>query len=666
MATLGVSAQTIVPVTPRVNPVMASPAEGHVSIGTFAPAAAPAQQLRAPQSRSGEEMTMPFSLAGNPYTALYLNGQSAGNEVWQAFEMDEATVKQFAGNRITAISFYTPANTYSLNPIREATVFLTYDLEEEPFYTQKATLGTNGHALASVPLDTPYELEEGKPVYCGYIITLNSAAAGGTVSYIVIDYVPTNNLSGGWVKASFNGGEPEWANIAQNYGSLCISADVTGSNLPTNTATPVDMALPASVTSGKPFDIEFVVTNDAANDIYSFEVEYTVSGKTSSVRFTSSQGIGYKQSVQGTIKNVTTDVTGVNLAATMKITKVNDEPNVNADAEITDLFNSLAAGQGYDRNVVIEEGTGTWCQFCPLGIPLMEYAREKYADGSLIPIAMHNGDEMAINSYQSVIQAYLTGFPSYIANRDVYYQSGFGTTLDQNKGILEEIYSDLRSQKAVAKIDVEAVYTDENKTSAKVYTDTQFALANNAGFRIAVVLTEDGVGPYDQTNGLAGNSSYVGYEEYVRGSRYVSVVFNDVARFISNAGGVPYSVPVNAETGKTYDYDYTLNLSGVKPENCHVIALLINSKTGEIENAAMTTISEPGGVGSAVADGGAQVTVTGMSGAIAFSGDYKGAGVYNASGALVATASGEASVAVPAGLYIVRTAGGQVAKVAVR
>lgn len=672
LASLTTAAQTITFAPAKAPVAREVKADSRFSVSTapFASIASEAS-LRAPGSRAGEEeLTMQYSIAGNPATGLAFKGLVVGDKVSQAIEMDEAAVNKFAGNKLSAVNIYTPWYVFMgsyINPIPNVTVFLTYDLDEEPFYTQNVSLGSAGSVVAKLTLDTPYEIEAGKPFFFGYSFEMTQTAVSNSTSYIVVDLQPTDNLSGGWFNAKFNG-EYAWDNLAPYYGSICISADVTGSNLPQNYVEPLELLAPISVTSGTPFEVMFTAINNGINEITSFDAELTVGTETKVESFStgSNDGIPYNEAFQASVKTAVCSTPGVNVPVSLRITKINGEAvNKQADVTASSYINSLASGTGYDRTVVVEEGTGTWCGYCPMGISLMEYAREHYADGSLIPIAMHYDDDMAIASYQEVIQTYLSGFPSYITNRHPYYQVGFAKNFDTNKQILEQVYSEMRSFKSVADLNLGAVFADESRTSAKVTVDTEFALANDAGFRIAIVLTEDNVGPYEQNNYLSRQvADYVGYDEFVNAGSKIQIVFNDVARFISKAGGVPSSLPASVEAGKKYTYDFTLNLSGFNPDNSHVIALLVNSETGVIENAASVSISGTGAVDSAVAEGSA-LSVTGAAGAVVFNGEYKSASIYTTSGMLVATAAGEASVVLPAGLYVVK-ADDTVAKVVVR
>lgn len=58
---------------------------------------------------------------------------------------------------------------------------------------------------------------------------------------------------------------------------------------------------------------------------------------------------------------------------------------------------------GGTQRVMIEDFTGTWCQWCPGGIQSIEDLIGIHGD-KIIPIAVHNGDLMATTHEQKLAQ----------------------------------------------------------------------------------------------------------------------------------------------------------------------------------------------------------------------------------------------------------------------
>lgn len=113
---------------------------------------------------------------------------------------------------------------------------------------------------------------------------------------------------------------------------------------------------------------------------------------------------------------------------------------------------------------------------------------------------------------------------------------------------------------------------------------------DNAGdrLRVAYYLTEDGVGPYKQTNYYSGGSlgKLDGWETK---SSSVSTVYDDVCRlYIGSFNGIANSLPAYFDAGTEYAHSTKANGAVIEGTKFRVIALLIDSQSGEILNVAQT------------------------------------------------------------------------------
>ena len=230
----------------------------------------------------------------------------------------------------------------------------------------------------------------------------------------------------------------------------------------------------------------------------------------------------------------------------------------------------------------MEEGTGTWCGWCVRGIETIKLMSEKYPN-NFIGIALHYGDEMDyIDNYSSVLNK-IHGFPGCFINRRTSdYES-------VSLSIAEDAVKELK-ENAVAKIEAKASFTDGEK-KVLVKTKTTFGFdKGSANYKIAYVVLEDNVGPYNQANYYSGDalseSNYM--YEWTQKSSVVSIKFNDVARGVyPDANGKSGSVPTTVKKGEANEYEYTVTLPSTvsDPKNVSIVTLLIDSGSGEILNA---------------------------------------------------------------------------------
>lgn len=325
------------------------------------------------------------------------------------------------------------------------------------------------------------------------------------------------------------------------------------------------------------------------------------------------------------------------------------ESDVNS--EISGLTRSIE--NGFERNVVVEEWSGTWCGFGPRGIVGMEYVGGYYS--RFIPVNVHMDDEMSVNSYQPFLDVYSnSSVPGCLVNRKYL-------GLDPNIGDLMEAYLEEVSIPSPVKVDVTAYYDEESEeipSEIYVSADAQFIMnEENADYRLAFVITENNVGPYEQSNYYSyGNFGEMhGWENK---KDKVSTIYNHVARDIKGVFGIEGSLPSTLEAGTNYTYDTTLSTENVfgSLKDCSVVAMVIDSRGGEILNGATVNVlpAPKETLGMASLETETDIKILGKYGEIVLNGTYTVCEVYSLDGRKVSEADGARSVIVAPGIYVVR------------
>lgn len=575
-----------------------------------------AKKAYAPLKAKGETQVMDYAPAGSPYGVTGLNNQEAGMKMAQALQITNSATQKFGGNSIYKFSFFTGYNvseskTSYVNTIKEATLFLTYDLKNfEPFYTQTVELSSKGMEYTEVILDTPYLIEAGKPVYIGYYYTL-TADDDGTLVYDGLSH--GNDVSGGWYGVmptpTEKNPEPQWSfnNAAQQLGFFCLGTCIMGKNMPQNEMSASTLDMPLSAYQNTDFKLSLDVKNTAANPITSFEVEVKI-GENAAKSFTfNDETIGgtlylpYGYGGTITLRELNYDIASKDaVPVTVTVTKVNGEDNNSTSNSESGSILILPEGKGFPRNIVVEEFTGAWCGWCPRGIVTMEKLRKTYTDGSVIPIAIHNDDEMVAQTFSSIEKKYATNFPTAVLNRSLY------ASIDSPTLCIEEI-EELKAYPTTAQVTATANFTDDLK-GIVFNTKTSFTFddpnANN-NYTIAFGVFEDNVGPYEQ------NSYYTPAQAgKLDGWKYntskVKMYYNDVARQYTAAAKDSGAIPNKVEAGTEYEFKYTLSFRATTiiqdKANLSAVVYLLNRKTGAVINAYMLKASEIGSVNEVVAD----------------------------------------------------------------
>ncbi len=340
------------------------------------------------------------------------------------------------------------------------------------------------------------------------------------------------------------------------------------------------------------------VVNSGVTTLNSFDVTLDYNGN-QYVENVTGANLASTNSMQVTISNAVPLVAG-SMTATATISNVNaggadDDPtndvvSVNVDPVVP------AAG----KVVVGEEGTGTWCGWCPRGAVYMDQYGNDYGQ-YWAGIAVHNGDTMTVAEYDTGMG--FSSFPNAKVDR--------GTAVDPS-GMSNDFFS--RLQTAPVAFITNDVTWNASTRQLDVTVNAEFQSAANSSYKLACVLTEDGVtgttSAFNQSNYYAGGSNGVmgGYESLPNPVPAAQMVYDHVARAIepSFAGdGTVFPATVNA--GETHSGTYSFILPAEWYEgNMHVIGMII-APNGRIDNAGVSSI--PGTTSVAENEKGVQFNI---------------------------------------------------------
>lgn len=499
-------------------------------------------------------------------------GLPTGSYIAAAMKIPASLASAYAGNSITGIDVgYGSAST------KQITLFISENLDAAPLYTQSAKIDRVSH-WTQFNLDTPYAITGDKDIYVGYYVKINA-----TRDFPIAGDDYALKTSGSNMMCSAGDLENVWGNfidVTSTFGNLSVRACIDGDKLPAELGVPQGpLALPSFVRPGEKFKVAAAISGWGNDDITSAEVSCTIGSDTPVTKtFTFSKPVEPGEVREIEFDNCSTLADSFSLPITLALTKINGKDvNVPASRSVFDC-----SSEAFVRTMVVEEGTGTWCGNCPIGYVGLEYMREHFTDGSYIGIAIHNEDEMTYGTYDSFMRRYIQAFPQAVVNREPQY-----TGITPDFRTLEAIHTTVTGNTpAYEGISVSSTLTDHN--TADVTATAEF-LRDYPECDIAVsfVLTEDGVGPYDQYNGFYAKSSNGMATEFESLGSYVSLIFNDVARYISSTTGHEDSAVKSVKRGDKLVYSKELPLDNcTDPQKVNVIALLLNRTNGVILNAA--------------------------------------------------------------------------------
>lgn len=236
--------------------------------------------------------------------------------------------------------------------------------------------------------------------------------------------------------------------------------------------------------------------------------------------------------------------------------------------------------------VLVEEGTGTWCQYCPRGDVYSRELHKKYP-GKYIYLAYHVSDPMEVLPYSDSLP--FTGLPNGWIDRNKIVSLFPFDSLDQDMALP-------LAEDPPASVGVTTSWnTDTRDLEINVSATMYQNLSGN--FRLAVFVTEDGVtgsGPqYNQVNNYSGGDfgPMGGFEDLPNPIPASFVSYDHVVRALPGGlYGDTGSLPATLDSGKTYTYTYTYHVPADYDANyIRVAGVMLDANTGLALNAGQSS-----------------------------------------------------------------------------
>lgn len=583
--------------------------------------------------------TMDFGYSGTgryayPVSDLTNVSVNAGDYMFLAFEVTPDDVSALAGTTITGLNVTTGSGAgYGKNvEDTDITLFITEDLTGAPAVKQDATLKERAFSNNSFTLTEPYTIKAGQKLYVGYSVKVSGVEQHDFMSDL-------QNSAGrvSLVGVSADGSVPQnWTNVAETNGAFCMSMTVTGDNLPTNLVSITALSVPEYAAVGHSSVVRVNVFNHGTRGVGNIDFTVKADNETEYTRtltFPSQCNAKSNKAVNFELDPFTTE--GMK-NVTLLVGKVNgtEQP---AEVGMSNDISCLA--KGFGCMPVIEEGTGTWCGGCPRGIVMFEHIAEVYGDKVAL-VSVHTGkDPLVVNGYSGWVKDFAPEVPTAVFNRKVYNNIPQITCFDNDIDMVLGNVTFVNPELGEATFEADGV-------NASIPASVEFSMNTERRVNVSLIITEDGLGPYNQTNYYAGNGTGGEMAEWESKPNPVSTVYDDVARDITAYPGTELN------SGAVTDGDklsYTFNLSSmdnIKAEEFLAIMLVTDAETGEVINACSRTYKHDNTlkVSDILTDSNADVTVYTLDGVRVSEGNVKN---------------------LPAGIYIVRK-GSNVRKVIVK
>lgn len=514
------------------------------------------------------------------------------NNAEMAIRIPASDLKPYWGDKITGIQFYSAdkPNSYIGPDGRGIPDAYNYQDIEYAFITKegidylvKANANTIRGTWVTVYFEQPYTIMD-EDIYVG---VGRHGCVEMTYSYVNMEKETWQRCMGTDIS---NGMMPGvWRKYDEGLQPLPIRILIQGENLPSDLLIcGVDTVKDYSTDGSKSCRKKLWVRSRTPKLVKSFSIGIYENGELLDIQSFETSLLPNQDDYFVVDIPMTKD--GHSHSVTLKILSINHEEDaIPENSTITVCYTSPIKGN-YPRKIVMEEATSVGCGWSTRGIEIVKMMKESYPE-SFIPIAIHLDYWGIKDIMSSLANGYepfkneVSSLPSFHINRVIWDDA---LSLDTIRNTIETL-----KDNAIAAISAKAIFTNADSSHVFITTESKFCFDDRGTdeFRIAYVVLEDSVGPYEQMNSyssysLSDEESFM--EWWTHQEYWPTIYHNNVARGIYNDYyGVPKSTPEIIVAGETYNGQYTLTLPDniQQKKNIHIAVLLIDVATGEVLNA---------------------------------------------------------------------------------
>lgn len=572
------------------------------------------------------------------------------NEI--AVQFPAEMLERLKGNKLVEVLVGTGSDAGKENKI-----YLTYDLNGEPFYEQAVDDEFAVKSWNSVVLDTPYEIE-GKEFFIVYHVKSSNVPDCYTIG---LDAGPAVEY-GDWFRFEKKGEEPApWFHIGEGgaFTNVCLKGIIEGDNLPKYDLSMKSVNVDSYVAPGSVFSLSGIIDNVAVETINSFDISVKIGNEEPVVKSFSGVELENGNSLRFDVDNLVIENEG-NYDIVVSVENPNGQTDENPDN------NSISGtirctSDFYTRNVLMEQFTTADCINCPYAEGIIENVIDKLeASKRIIRVAHHAGFTTYNDNFQIPESVdYLTFYngniyaPAMMLDRtnlsDLGAEGNTGLApgpvfLPDDNDMLKKLISSRLQEKAYVELFIEKSfdkYTRELKLKVTGRTSRD-DIALNDYSKLVVYLTEDSLIAYQ-----TGASDPENYQH--------NHVIRDV---VSDLWGDPIEFS-DYMFSKTYTYNVSQEW---KSDNMNVIAFLYNKEEDgdefdvnncEVYNAATYRLNAENNLGTDdIMEDNNSISV--VDGRVVLDKEWADVCVYLTNGVMVAHMQNVSSFTLDRGLYIIR------------
>jgi len=486
------------------------------------------------------------------------------------------------------------------------------------------TSDLNGDKLAQVAVTDPVvgmnTVELPQPItipaeglYVGCSLRVTQIDNGNNYDAHPLPVVSVKQQDGLWLRIPDRESMASWTNYSsQNYGSLAIQVRATSEQFAPYAVEALSLESINAV-AGQANTFYLTVANWGSEPVQAISYSYHNGEQELQGVHTLEQPLEavYGKEYVVPVQLNTPSSTLSELTMALQVQDINGNTNsIDNEAVEASYLNLLRQAH---HNTVMEEYTGTWCSFCPRGMVGIRNLKALYPD-NFIALCVHyyNNDPMQIEGYES--QLPVEGFPICNIDRTYLTDPYLGYNVVDASFQVDTVFELANRILSVADINLTAHWNTEATTpTVDINSQVEFLLhSDDCPYRLCYVMTEDSLtgttSAWAQKNSfpaLADQYTSDDMWEFTHGSNPVTgLYYDDVVIAVSEVNGIEGSInaPLMAGDTQTHKWQMTVPALSQNINRIHITALLIDTNTGHIVNAARVPVTKADGIIAVQAD----------------------------------------------------------------
>lgn len=493
-------------------------------------------------------------------------------------------ISRFKGNKLTKI------NTVAYDGAQEVIVRVL-DSNKDIIFEQEAELGDTSLGWGySISIDTDIDLT-GEDIYVGYDMEFAEGERSGLV------LMQSGRTQNGSFMVDYYDGKDLYSMSDDFAGVPIIWCETEGdAGLYRNDVT-VESVGGGRVNVGDHYNITGTFINMGSEPIRYVTVSYQrADGTDSESVLDAGEYLPYMNKIQFNMQAVADNGAGI-FERDVTVTKINGESDDNP-ADNTGSSVLFAIDRPMERNIAIEDYTGSWCGFCTRGICAMRMIDEMYGS-RVVRMELHTQDIMSYRHGEAYEKycAMIPGWPECWINRTHMGDPWFGSDeyASHYFGMGDQV-ADLMKKPVEVGLDLLIEMSDDQST-IHAKTDATFSLEVDElskYYSIGYMLLENGITD-TQTNYYSAEYAQhpCSKEELPEEMRMFfdlpyeyEETYDHVVREEIGSLGIPNSLSGHIDVGDTMSHEIDIPTNAILNDknNAVVAAFVIDNATGEILN----------------------------------------------------------------------------------